>query len=115
MADQAQLYIPVDRVPEGANFTATVNFKDAASATASAPATVHYRIDCLTTNTKVLDWTSVTPGDSVSIVIAGSYSAIVTSTNAEERKQLTVAGDKATASECIDQKIWIVRNDNLVP
>ena len=115
MADQALLYIPVDKVPEGANFTATVQFKDASSGVASAPATVHFRIDCLTTNAKVLDWTAVTAGDSVSISIASSYSAILSSSNAEERKQLTVAGDKAGTFECIDQKTWIVRNDNIIP
>jgi hypothetical protein len=112
MADRAELYIPVNVTDDGESFTATVNFVDQSSESASAPSTVHYRIDCLTNAAKVLDWTSVTAADSVAIQIASAYNAIRTAANQFERKQITVMGDRGLTTQCSDLKQWLVHNRN---
>jgi hypothetical protein len=112
MADRASLYIPVDITADGDNFTATIQFFDEASGVLTAPTTVEYRIDCLTNDHKVLDWTSVTTGDTVSIAVAGTYNTIITAANSFERKQITVCADRGLTFQCIDQKQWLCKNLN---
>jgi hypothetical protein len=113
MSDVAVLYIPFEKTRDGDNFTADAQFRDSASGELSAPGSVDFRIDCITNNQEVLDWTSVTADDTVSIAIASLYNAIITTTNASEIKQLTVTGDRGQTFQCTAQKRWTVVNLDL--
>jgi len=96
-------------VKERGSISVNAYFRDSTDA-ASAPTTVHYRIDCLTTGTKVLDWTSVSTAASVTITVTSAQNAIIHDGNRRERKQITVSADKGTTTETRDTAIWICEN-----
>ena len=101
--------LPEPEYKEQSAFTATVYFRDSSDA-ADTPTTVHYRIDDITTRTKIADWTSVTPGVSVSISVSPTNNKIVAEGNRWERRQLTVSSDKGLTTETRDTVDWKVRN-----
>jgi hypothetical protein len=111
--DQVAIVIPKTRVNEGDNFTATAHFRDRATSAGDAPTTIEYRIDCLTTGQEIEDWTTLTPGTSVSIALASDYSAIISRCNEYERKQLTVMADRGLPFQRSQQAFWTVKNLNV--
>lgn len=100
--------IPKPIVEERNGFTATSYYRDGDAG--SAPTTARYRIDCLTTNTTLVDWTSLTPGESIAIAVASGTNRIISNSNRFEKKQLTVAADHGTSTETRDVVNWKVRN-----
>lgn len=69
---------------------ATFRDKDGTNA---APTGARYRIDCLTTNTQVKDWTTISSPVAVEeITVKPSENAIISSGNAQEVKRVTVEG-----------------------
>lgn len=110
MADQIEVQIPKTRWEEGSGFTAVASFRDRATAAADTPATVKYRLDCLTTGQTILDWTTVSPGSSVSIPITGAQNNILDDSNDYEIKQLTVESDVGSSDQCRGRKTWRVEN-----
>jgi hypothetical protein len=113
MTDQVLVYIPVDTIRDGDAFTAAVQCKDQASGDGLAPTTLEFRIDCITNDAMVLTWTTVTPGTSAAIALAGAYSAIRTAANHSEVKQITVMADRGLTFQCSDRKRWTVLNADL--
>lgn len=88
--------------------TITAYFRDAGAA--SAPTTVHYRIDDITTGTKITDWTSVSPAVSVDITVKSAENRIIANGDATERRQITVSADKGTTTETRSTTEWFVKN-----
>jgi hypothetical protein len=91
---------------EGAQFEAS--FEDEGEPT--APATVHYKLACLTTETTLIDWTLanvLSETDDfgnitryyVTINIPGSANAIQKSANKREQKQLIIVANKDEDNE----------------
>lgn len=70
---------------------------------------IDYRIDCITTGTQLLDWSSVTPQETVEINVPGSLNRIVSDDNTRERKQMVVRAttDGKVVNKTID---WEVQN-----
>lgn len=101
--------LPAPSYKERNSFTATAYFRNSSDA-ASAPSTVHYRIDDLTTNTAITAWTAATPGTSVNISITPNENRIIDHSDVWERRQLTVSADKGTTSETRDTVEWFVEN-----
>jgi len=100
--------LPKPRAKEGSGFTATVYFRNAA--TADTPTTARYRIDCLKTGVTVRDWTTLTPSTSISVAITSDDNAIQESCNANERKQLTVEADTDLSTQVRNTAYWEVDN-----
>jgi len=96
-------------VKERNSITVTAYFRDSSDA-AEAPTTVHYRIDDITTTTKITDWTSVTTGVSVSIVIKSAENRIINQGDKRERRQITVSSDKGTTTETRDTVEYYIEN-----
>ena len=96
-------------VKERNSITITAYFRDSSNA-ADAPTTCHYRIDDISTKTKITDWTSVTTGVSVDIVIKSNENRIIAQGDKRERRQLTVSSDKGTTTETRDTSEWFVEN-----
>lgn len=93
----------------------TVRFRDRALADEVTPTNVKYRVDCLTTGVPLLDWTSVSPGETVSITITPTQNAIQNDRNTHERKQLMVAADYGLSTqfvEAIDYEVTNMRGLN---
>lgn len=97
------------RYKERSGFSTTAYFRDNDNA-ASAPTTVHYRIDDIVSETNITDWTSVSAGVSVTITITPTENRMVNNINETERRQLTVSADKGLSTESRDTLLWRVVN-----
>lgn len=113
--DQVAIQIPRLSYKEGSAFVATAFFRDRATQAASAPTTIKYRIDCLTTGIELVDWTTVSAAANVSISVTSTHNAIQDECNKWERKQLTVAGDPDAAGQVRETAEWTVTNLHNVP
>lgn len=102
------IQIPQLKQQEGSSFTATAYGRN--GQTAEAPTTAKYRLDCLTTGTKLTDWTTLTPAASMAISITSTENAIQDQSNRFEKKQLTVAANPDTATQYRAVAIWKVEN-----
>ena len=111
MADQVEIQLPKTVFPEGSAFTATAYYRTRSTQAASTPTTVHYRVDCLTTKTKITDWTAVaSPSTSNSITITTTENAIQDNTNLTERKQIVVKVDSGLSTQYLGRATWTVEN-----
>ncbi len=103
------IVLPETEIQERAAIRLTTYHRDASDA-AATPSTLHYRIDCLSTGTTVLDWTSETPSTSNTLSIKSSENRIIDDSNRRELKQVTVALDKGTIDETRDTVSYHVVN-----
>ncbi len=103
--DQVAIQLPKTRFREGDSFTATAHFRR--DNLTARPGTVHYRIDCLTSDKQILDWTSLTTGTTAAVTIT---TKIRLDFNRTERKRLTFSADKDTDNEVIGTTHYIVVN-----
>lgn len=110
MADQVEISLPKTRWNEAAAFTATANFRTRSTKASSIPTTVHYRVDDLTSQTAITEWTSVSTAASVSIPITSTENAIQGHSNRVERKQLLVKADDGLSTQAIGRVVWQVIN-----
>lgn len=113
--DKVSIVIPHPTVSDGDSFTAKFYFRDQASGVASAPDTIHWRVDCLTNCQVVQDWTALTAGESYSLTIASAVNALINSFNQNETRQITVVGNKDGVYQSSAVRRWTVKNRNLVP
>lgn len=110
MADQIEIRIPKTRVDEKSAFTATVDFRTRSTQAASTPSTIRYRIDDLTGQVNVRDWTSVSAASQVSISVTADDNAIKGRSNKRERKQIMVQADNGTDGQITRTATWWVTN-----
>lgn len=111
MTDQVAILIPRPKVREGSAFTATAYFRDRATAAASTPTSIKYRVDCLTTGQNLTDWTTVSAASTATIAITSTYNAIQSDSNSAERKQLTVAANYGLSTQVTETAVWEVENN----
>jgi len=109
-ADQVEIVLPKTKFFEESAFTATAYFRTRATMLATAPTTVHYRIDDLKTKKELADWTSVSAAASVSIAITPTHNEIQDDSSRLERRQLTVQADRGLATQVNGVALWQVRN-----
>ena len=101
--------VPKPIIKENTAFDATAYFR--VGSAASAPATnVQYRVDNISTETQLVDWTSVTPAVSVTISIPSAYNKMQRDSNTWEKMQLTVASDRGQTVATYGTAIWKVEN-----
>lgn len=110
MTDQITFSLSKDTWKERSQIVVGARFRDRATADEVTPTNVQYRLDCLTTGQSILDWTSVTPGETVSITVTPTQNAIVSDCNAHERKQLTVAADYGLTTQFVESIDWEITN-----
>lgn len=110
MADEIAFQLPRRVIAEGTGFTLAAFFRTRATAAASTPTTIHYRVDCKTTGRALLDWTSVIPASSVNLSILPGFNAIQDDCNDFERKQVTVKLDDGLATQCVKAVSWEIEN-----
>ena len=99
----------VATVPEKTTAYLTVSFLDKAGAPA-IPASVTYRIDCLTTNTAILADTALTPAASIEITLTPAQNAIINQANALEAKRVTVKATYGASDALNDEYDYLVKN-----
>ena len=110
MSDQIEIQLPKTRVNESESFIATAYFRTRATKVALAPTTIRYRIDCITTKTAVLGWTSVSAAANVDITITSSDNSMQDDSNLWERKQLIVQADQGLSTQTVGKVVWLLDN-----
>lgn len=110
LADLIEIRFPRTEVIEKSSMTVTVNFRTHSTGAASTPTTIHYRVDCLSTEQAVTEWTSVSAAAEVEIVLTPTESSILDSSNEWERKQLTVKIDSGLSTQVLQARQWRVKN-----
>lgn len=110
MTDQIVFTLAKDSWKERSQIVVGARFRDRALADEVTPTNVKYRLDCLTTGQPIADWTSVTPGETVSITVTPTQNAIVNACNRYERKQLMVAADYGLSTQFVDSIDWEITN-----
>ena len=108
--DSVYIQLPKDRVKEGSAFTVTAYFRTRSTGAAATPTSIKYRIDNLTTQTELADWTTVSAAANVSISVTATHNAIQDSSNDTECVQLTVAMDFELATQVRETVTWAVVN-----
>jgi len=108
--DQAEIVLPKTKWIEETSFLATAYFRTRSTKAAATPTTVHYRVDDLQTGKELTDWTSVTPGTSVTISITPTHNEIQDDAAHFERKQLIVQADQGLSTQFNAKAIWQVEN-----
>lgn len=79
----------LESVDEGSAAELTVTFKDK-DGQPEAPASLTYRVDCLTNNQQVRGDTALSPAATVTIQLTPSDNAIIDQNNAKEKRLVTV-------------------------
>src|SRR5688572_9643249 len=76
----------------------------------SIPTTARYRIECLTTQRMMRDWTEITPASEVEIIITSSDNAINNNRNSTERRLIIIQSNYDTDTQKSTTDEWVVRN-----
>jgi hypothetical protein len=88
----------------------TVSFFDE-NGNPMTPATVDYRIDCMTTGKAIQGWiTAGPPSQVMTIVVAANQNAIINEGNSYETKCVTVGANRGSATEFTSQYLYQVEN-----
>lgn len=79
------------------------------------PTPIRYRIDDLTNNTTIIDWTDLDPTlvsatGVIPVAVTADQNAIVNTSNSLERRELTVEAAYSTSLQFVDTFDWQVRN-----
>lgn len=99
------------QIHEDSAYRKTMRVKDSAGATV-VPTTLRYRVDCVTTQTAVLEWTTLTPAASVTINVAAALNSIVNEANSVETKRITVQADYGTSGQVVGLHEYDVLNSD---
>jgi hypothetical protein len=75
-----------------------------------APTTLKYRLDCRTSGTVLVDWTTVTPDATTVIPITADQNRIVNDGNEVEEKLLTAIVDEGLDTQDSQEYGWQVVN-----
>ena len=111
MADQIEIFLPVTRIDERTQLTATVRFRQRSDNSASIPTTIHYRLYNWQQHEVVRDWTQVTPAAAeVTITLDARDLKIRDNTHQMERHGLTVVADRGLATQATAEKNFQIRN-----
>lgn len=109
-ADQVAITLPKTIVLEEDTFPITVDFRTRSTKAATAPTTVHYRVDDLRNNKELVDWTSVSAAANVTITMTSTINEIQDDSARLERKQIIVQADRGLSTQVNGRAIWRVRN-----
>lgn len=107
--DQIVFSLARDRINERSALTITARFRNRATDADVTPTNVKYRIDRLNDCTQALDWTSVTPGTTVSITTTPDDNDCRTR-DERQRNLLTVAADYGLSTMFVEVFEYQIRN-----
>jgi len=109
MADQVELALPKTVFDERSAFTATVRFRDRATAAASTPTTAEYRLYNITHQTLVKDWTTLTPAAEISVTVEAGNNKIL-GEGVAEVMQFLIASDRTLSTQVTEAAYYHIRN-----
>lgn len=104
----------MEKVVAGTTTYLTVDFKDKTGA-AATPSTVTYKVDNITTNANIRDWTSVSASSSVEITLTADVDNASPGTNyTSDVRRVTVKGVYSGSAQVISFYDYIVENPDYV-
>lgn len=101
------------QVNEKSSFSVLVNVLDDSDREGwvlQVPTSLKYRLDCLSTNAVILDWTSLAADDETTLAITADQNRIQSDCNEYERKQLTVKCNDGLSTQYQETWTWQVKN-----
>ena len=110
MTDQIVFFQRKDHVRESSQHVLNVTFLDRATAANVTPTNVRYRIDNLTTGETVLDWTSVSTDDEITLTITPTQNALRDQCRAREMREVVVAADYGLSTQYLESVTYTVEN-----
>lgn len=108
-ADQITLTTNSRKVNERSSVVMTARFRNRATAADVTPTNVKYRLDDAGTG-QITDWTTVTPGTSVSVTLTPTQTQILNCARNLEAKFISFAADYGLATEYRETFRFDVRN-----
>jgi len=99
----------IGEVNEASTAYLTVTCRDRDSVLAT-PASLSYRVDCVTTGAAVRATTSVTPGSEVEITLTPADTAIQAQENISELRRVTVIAGYGVSDQVTADYDFLVRN-----
>ncbi len=109
MIDQIVFSQRKDHIREGSQHVVGVKFRQRSDASAQTPTNIRYRIDDLTCGV-VLDWTSVSADDEITITVTASQNALRSQGHEYEVRELTVAADYGLSTQFVDSITYRLEN-----
>lgn len=110
MADQIAFQQRKDHIRESSRHVVTAYFRDRATAAASTPTNVRYRLENLTTGEMIVDWTAASAASSVDITITPTQNALRDQCHREETMELSVAADYGLSTQYIESTTYTIEN-----
>ena len=102
--------LPRPATKEGSSFVAVAQFRNASTGAAEAPTTARYRIDDISTDQVIRDWTTLSVAASINITITAGDNAIKDQSRRREKRQITVESDFGTDTATRDCLTYFVEN-----
>lgn len=78
--------------------------------TLTAPTSLRYRVDCITTGATLTNWSSLSPASSVSVTVTPEANAIQNASNFTEVKAITLEADHGLSTAYTHETTWRVKN-----
>lgn len=110
MIDQIVFFQRKDHIRESSQHTLDVKFKQRSDASLQVPTNIRYRIDDLTTGVAVLDWTSVSADDEITLTITPTQNAMQDQCNRKEVREVVVAADYGLSTQYLGSVTYEVEN-----
>lgn len=100
-------------VDEGSAAFVTFTFRDE-DGNLITPSTVEWRLDDLTNDANIVDWTVITPDTSVSVQCTGAHNSISAESKQYELREVSVRIDNGLATQAYKSKRYKVKNLRVV-
>ncbi len=110
MIDQIVFFQRKDHIREGSQHVITAKFKDRSTAALVVPTNIRYRIDDLTSGVTILDWTSVSADDEITLTITATQHALQDQCKREEVREVVLAADYGLSTAYLDSIRFTVEN-----
>jgi hypothetical protein len=110
MIDQIVFFQRKDHIREGSQHVITAKFKDRSTAALVVPTNIRYRIDDLTSGVTILDWTSVSADDEITLTITATQNALQDQCKREEVREVVLAADYGLSTAYLDSIRFTVEN-----
>jgi hypothetical protein len=110
MTDQIVFFQRKDHVRESSQHTINVSFRNRATAALTIPTNIRYKITDLGTGYVVLDWTSVSADDEITLTITPTQNALQCQGQPYEVREVAVAADYGLSTQFIDSITYRVEN-----
>lgn len=110
MTDQIVFFQRKDHVKEGSAHTISVSFRDRATAALTTPTSIKYKVTDLGSGDVVVDWTTVSADDEITLTLTPANNALRSQCEPYEVREVAVKADDGLSTQFIDTVSYRVEN-----